>query len=101
VKPVAIVQDNHNFWQEVWQEAEPIVAHAIGVLLLETSLLLIGLLAWLLEHLFPKQEVYFSWIEKVDIWTALALLSMFGVYTLLRVGIRLVRGLLDEWLTPP
>jgi hypothetical protein len=101
VKPVAIVQDNHNFWQEVWQEAEPIVAHAIVVLLLETSLLLIGLLAWLLEHLFPKQEVYFSWIEKVDIWTALALLSMFGVYTLLRVGIRLVRGLLDEWLTPP
>jgi len=69
--------------------------------LLEASLLLIGLLAWLLEHLFPKQEVYFSWIEKVDIWTALALLSMFGVYTLLRVGIRLVRGLLDEWLTPP
>jgi len=63
--------------------------------------LLIGLLAWLLEHLFPKQEVYFSWIEKVDIWTALALLSMFGVYTLLRVGIRLVRGLLDEWLAPP
>jgi len=101
VKPVAIVQDNHNFWQEVWREAEPIVAHAIVVLLLETSLLLIGLLAWLLEHLFPKQEVYFSWIEKVDIWTALALLSMFGVYTLLRVGIRLVRGLLDEWLTPP
>ena len=101
MKPVAIVQDNHNFWQEVWREAEPIVAHAIVVLLLETSLLLIGLLAWLLEHLFPKQEVYFSWIEKVDIWTALALLSMFGVYTLLRVGIRLVRGLLDEWLTPP
>jgi len=101
VKPVAIVQDNHKFWQEVWREAEPIVAHAIVVLLLETSLLLIGLLAWLLEHLFPKQEVYFSWIEKVDIWTALALLSMFGVYTLLRVGIRLVRGLLDEWLAPP
>ena len=101
MKPVAIVKDNHNFWQEVWREAEPIVAHAIVVLLLETSLLLIGLLAWLLEHLFPKQEVYFSWIEKVDIWTALALLSMFGVYTLLRVGIRLVRGLLDEWLAPP
>jgi len=101
VKPVAIVQDNHNFWQEVWREAEPIVAHAIVVLLLETLLLLIGLLAWLLEHLFPKQEVYFSWIEKVDIWTALALLSMFGVYTLLRVGIRLVRGWLDEWLAPP
>jgi len=101
VKPVAIVKDNHNFWQEVWREAEPIVAHAIVILLLETSLLLIGLLAWLLEHLFPKQEVYFSWIEKVDIWTALALLSMFGVYTLLRVGIRLIRGLLDECLAPP
>jgi hypothetical protein len=101
MKPVAIVKDNHNFWQEVWRESEPIVAHAIVVLLLETSLLLIGLLAWLLEHLFPKQEIYFSWIEKVDIWTALALLSMFGVYTLLRVGIRLVRGLLDEWLAPP
>ena len=101
MKPVAIVKDNPNFWQEVWRESEPIVAHAIVVLLLETSLLLIGLLAWLLEHLFPKQEMYFSWIEKVDIWTALALLSMFGVYTLLRVGIRLIRGLLDEWLAPP
>jgi hypothetical protein len=64
VKPVAIVKDNHNFWQEVWREAEPIVAHAMVVLLLETSLLLIGLLAWLLEHLFPKQETYFTWMRK-------------------------------------
>jgi hypothetical protein len=52
-----------------------------------------------LERLFPKQEAYFSWIEKVDIWISLALLAMFGLYTLFRVGIRLVRGLLDEWLS--
>lgn len=98
---MAIVQNNRDFWQGVWREAEPITTHAVVVLLLETSLLLIGLLAWLLERLFPKQEAYFSWIEKVDIWTVLALLAMFGVYTLLRVGIRLVRGLLNEWLSPP
>ena len=99
MKLIAVVKNNRDFWQGVWREAEPIVAHAVVVLLLETSLLLIGLLTWLLERLFPKQEAYFSWIEKVDIWIALALLAMFGLYTLFRVGIRLVRGLLDEWLS--
>ena len=91
------MENNRNFWQGVWREAEPIIAHAVVVLLLDMSLLLIGLLVWLLERLFPKQEAYFSWIEKVDIWTALVLLAMFGLYTLFRVGIRLVRGLFDEW----
>ena len=94
------MEHNRNFWQGVWREAEPIIAHAVVVLLLDMSLLLIGLLVWLLERLFPKQEAYFSWIEKVDIWTALALLAMFGLYTLSRVGIRLVRGLFDEWRSP-
>lgn len=87
---------NRGFRQRVWQEAEPIIVHAIIVLLLEVSLLLVGLLTLGLEHIFPNQGAYFSIIEKVDIWLALALLCMFGLYTLIRVGIRLGKGVIEE-----
>jgi hypothetical protein len=84
------------FRQKLWQEIEHILVHIVVVLLIEISLVLIGLLALALEHIFPKQEVYFSIIEKVDIWLSLALLCLFGLYTLIRIGIRLVRGVLEE-----
>jgi hypothetical protein len=87
---------DRGFRQRVWQEAEPIIVHAIIVLLLEVSLLLVGLLTLGLEHIFPNQRAYFSVIEKVDIWLALALLCMFGLYTLILVGIRLGKGLIEE-----
>lgn len=37
IKLVAVVENNRNFWQGVWREAEPIVAHAVVVLLLDVS----------------------------------------------------------------
>ncbi len=89
--------DNHRFWNKIWYEAEPIIAHAIIVLLLEISLLLIGLLLLGLQRLFPNQEGDFLWIKKIDIWVALALLSIFGIYTIIRVGIRLFRGIVEEY----
>jgi hypothetical protein len=87
---------DRSFRQRVWQEAEPIIVHAIIVLLLEASLLLVGLLTLGLEYIFPTHESYFSVIEKVDIWLALSLLCMFGLYTLIRVGIRLGKGVIEE-----
>ena len=90
------MNNNHGFWQMIWQEAEPIIAHAAIVLVLESSFLIIGLITWCLERLFPTQETFFSRLEKADIWLALALLWMFGFYTFLRVGIRLVKGIWEE-----
>lgn len=84
------------FWRKVWHEVQPIISHAVIILVLETSLLLIGLATLGLEHLFPKQEPYFSTLEKVDIWVALTLLCMFGVYTVILVGVRLFKGVRDE-----
>jgi hypothetical protein len=93
---VTITKDRHQFWQKLWQEAEPLVVHIVIVLLLEISLVLIGVLALALEHIFPKQEYYFSIFEKVDIWLSLGLLCLFGLYTLIRIAIRLTKGVLEE-----
>lgn len=87
---------DQDFWRKIWKEAEPIIAHAVIIVVLEISLLLIGLGTLALEHLFPKQESYFSTLEKVDIWMSLALLCMFGLYTIVRVSIRLFGGVQDE-----
>ena len=89
------------FWRKIWKEAEPIIAHAVIIVVLEVSLLLIGLSTLALEHLFPKQEAYFSTLERVDIWVALALLCMFGLYTVARVGIRLFGGMREEIRSRP
>lgn len=96
---VCFMQANNNgqsFRRRIWREIEPIVNHAVAVLLLEISLLLLGLVTLALEHIFPKQEFYFSIIEKVDIWLALALLCLFGLYTLIIVSIRLFRAVRRE-----
>ena len=90
------MENDQGFWRKVWQEAEPIIAHAVIIILLETSLLIIGLLTLGLEGLFPEQEEYFSLLKKVDIWVALALLCMFGFYTVIRAGIRLIKGIAEE-----
>lgn len=90
------IDKDQGFWRKIWKEAEPIIAHAVIIVVLEISLLLIGLGTLALEHLFPKQESYFSTLEKVDIWMSLALLCMFGLYTIVRVSIRLFGGVQDE-----
>ena len=88
--------NHHGFWWRVGQEAEPIMAHAIIVLLLEFSLLIIGVMVWILRQLFPTEDSYFSLFVKIDLWTALTVLCMFALYTLIRIGIRLCKGVKDE-----
>lgn len=88
------------FVSAVWRETGPIISHAAVVLLLEVSLLLIGLLTLGLERVFPKQEYYFSIIERIDIWISLALLCLFGAYTLIIVSIRLIKAVLREAREP-
>ena len=79
-----------------WHEAQPIVRHAGVVVLLELGVIAIGAGALLLQKLFPNQEYYLSWVEFLDVWLFLALLSMFGVYTLCIVALRLGRGIKEE-----
>jgi len=83
------------FWEKLKREIEPIINHAIVVLLLEATLWLIGLLAKGLEYLFPRQKEYFHYIETADIWICFVLLGEFGLYTLTLVGIRLQKSLKD------
>jgi hypothetical protein len=85
-----------SFPARFWQEAEPLVIHIGVVLLLEISLLLIGLAALGLEKLFPNHRESFNLIEQIDIWLALALLCLFGLFTLIRIIIRLVFGIAEE-----
>jgi hypothetical protein len=96
-KEVVIVENNNDFWTKIRQESEPIITHVFVVVLLSFTIVIMGGLVRLLEYLFPKQEFYFSFFEKADIWFATALLIMFGFYTLLQVGTRLIKGLREEW----
>lgn len=89
----------NNFRGRVRQEVETILIHGIVVLVLETTLLIIGGFVWILQTAFPKEEYNFSLIEKADIWTVFALFCLFAVYTVVRVCIRLVHGIQKEWLT--
>lgn len=88
--------DPDNFMGRLRKEAEPLMIHGIVVALLGVILLVLGGFAWVLSYLFPAQEYYYSWAEKIDIWFVLALLCMFGFYTVIRIGIRLFWGLRQE-----
>jgi hypothetical protein len=46
--------NDQDFWRRIWKEAEPIIAHAVIILVLELSLLLIGLGTLALEPLVSK-----------------------------------------------
>ena len=96
VAAMARIQNRPSFPERFWQEAEPLVIHIGVVLLLEISLLLIGLAALGLERLFPNHRESFNLIEQIDIWLALALLCLFGLFTLIRIVIRLVCGIAEE-----
>jgi Ca2+/Na+ antiporter len=55
----------------------------------------VGILA--LTRMFPKQEEYWAWMERADIWTMIVLLLLFAVYAIVRLAIRLAMGIRDEW----
>ena len=77
-------------------EVEPILAHGAAMLCLLGCLLGIGLVALLLGHLVPQHAHYVELIEVLDIWFTLAAVSLFGLYTLARLGIRLTKGIRQE-----
>jgi uncharacterized membrane protein len=81
---------------ELKRELRPLAVHATVVMFLQGSLLGIGLMTRLLENLFPQRRPHFEQMEVLDIWTSLALLSMFATYTVLVVATRLLRGLVAE-----
>ena len=86
-----------NFRIKVWSEIEPIAIHAVVVIVLELSLLIIGLITLGLEKVFPKQVYYFSIIEIIDIWLALVLLCLFGLYTFISISLRLYKGIAVQY----
>jgi hypothetical protein len=80
-------------WKKLWGEVGPLVNHALAVLILQVSLLLIGLVTRLLELLFPQQEDSIHFIGKIDVWTSLIALSLFASYTVILVAIRLTQSI--------
>ena len=80
----------------LWAEISPIAVHALVVLVIEASLLAIGLATKYLEHVLPEQKEHLEVAETIDAWTALALVAMFATYTVARVGIRLGYSLWKE-----
>lgn len=91
------MSNQDSFWQRIRRETEPIVTHVILVLVLEVSLIVIGLIALGLEPLFSHETFVLNWIKKVDIWGMLILLCLLTLYTVILVGIRLFRGVKEEY----
>lgn len=90
-------EKEEGFWAVTVRECRPILTHAAIVLVLEGCLVLMGLMARGLEHLFPERSELIEWFHTVDIWFAFALLVMFGVYTILQVAIGMFRGIQASW----
>ncbi len=80
-------------WAALADELRPLVVHAGLVGFLDAMLVLLAVMNWLLKWVAPDRKALFDYIELVDIWTALALVSMFAVYTLIVVGLSLYRGI--------
>jgi len=78
------------------KELGPIAVHIVVVLTIEASLLIIGLLTRELDSLLPRQHSYWELVERLDAWTALSLLSLFGAYTILIIAVRLSKTLASE-----
>ena len=89
-------ENNQTFRKKLWHEIEQIVIHGLAVLILEACLLVIGLATLLLEHIFSDHKSFFILFEQIDIIFALTLLCLFGLYTLLRLTIRLWKGIKEE-----
>jgi len=83
--------------RRVKKEAELIAAHVIVVLLPEFTILMIGSFLLLLNWSFPVLQTYFSLTGKWDIWIFLAGFAKFATYTVIRVAIRLCRGIIQKW----
>lgn len=90
---------NHeqNLRSHIRHEVEPIIVHGIAVLILEAFLILVGVGLLTLKRLFPDHASRFDFVEGVDISLVIALVCMFGVYTLVIIGIRLAKGIAREW----
>jgi hypothetical protein len=86
-----------SFWSRVANEIEPVLSHAIVALVLETVVLLLGLGALALRYISPGHLSFVELIETIDIGVAIILASMFGLYTLILVAIRLIRSVMEEW----
>ena len=89
--------DGPDLRAELRHETGPIVIHGITVLILEGFVLLIGVGLLVLKYFFPSHKAQLEFLEAADIWLALALVCLFGAYTLIVLVIRLTKGVLREW----
>jgi uncharacterized protein involved in cysteine biosynthesis len=82
--------------EQLSRELGPIAMHMLVVLLIESSLLVIGLATKWLEHVLPEQSDHLIWVERLDALTAFILLALFASYTITLVAIRLWVSLAKE-----
>ncbi|HET6883664.1 MAG TPA: hypothetical protein VFI31_26155 [Pirellulales bacterium] len=85
------------FFRRVFTNIEPIVEHAIAVVVLESSVLVVGLVALLLKRWLASQERFVDILEQVDIVFAIVFLCIFGAHATIGVSIRSFQSLRDEW----
>ena len=78
------------------RELAPIATHVLIVLLIETSLVAIGLATKGFRYMLPERKDNIALIEKLDTVTALILLALFASYTIGLVAIRLWSALAEE-----
>jgi len=76
-------------------EGDPIFDHARAVLVIETTLLISVVITWAMKQLTSYHN-HIEWLELVEIWAVLAVVSLFACCTLLKVFIRSVGSVVDE-----
>jgi len=85
------------FGRRLVAELEPLLRHGAAALKVVVMLLLLGGGVKLLDLLFPDKDGYVAVIETIDIWLAIAVLSIFGTFTILEVLLRSIAALRREF----
>lgn len=78
-----------NFRERLWHEIQPLVIHGSAVLVLYGFLIVFNVLAVYL----PPEDTVTKSIKLIDAYCALILVTLFGIYTVCLVALRLKNSL--------
>jgi hypothetical protein len=78
-------------------EVAPILRHILVVVVLISGAIGIGALIEIARQRMPMHAREFEWIELIDTWVILVLVSLFGAYMIALLAARLWKSVVRAW----
>jgi hypothetical protein len=84
------------FFMRIWHEVEPLLTHAIVVIILEVVILALALITHGIEQLIPSHEDLFEKLTQLEAYTALIVATTFAFYACLKIALILMKSLWEQ-----